>query len=114
MMLENIGFNVTSAKDGKEGYTKFLTSQPYQFDLIFMDIQMPVMNGYEATIAIRSSDHPQAQSIPIIAMTANVFKEDIVHAQSVGMSGHIGKPLEMKDIIEASSKAFREKGDESA
>ena len=111
MMLEKLGFSVTVAKDGREGYTKFLTSQPYQFDLIFMDIQMPVMNGYEAAEAIRSSNHPQAQSIPIIAMTANVFKEDVAKARSSGMNAHIGKPLEMKDIIRAASRSLKREED---
>ena len=111
MMLEKIGFIVDTALDGKEGYTRFISSQPYQYDLIFMDIQMPVMNGYEATTAIRSSNHPQSQSIPIIAMTANVFKEDIARARSAGMNGHIGKPLEMKDIIRAAARALKNEGD---
>ena len=65
-------------------------------DMILMDVQMPVMNGYEATEAIRRSSHEQAKTIPIIAMTANAFSDDIHHSLTVGMNAHISKPVEMK------------------
>ena len=64
--------------------------------MILMDVQMPVMNGYEATKAIRKSSHEQAKTIPIIAMTANAFSDDIHHSLTVGMNAHISKPVEMK------------------
>ena len=69
------------------------------FDLIFMDIQMPVMNGYEATKAIRRSSHELAKKIPIIAMTANVFAEDIQKVLSVGMNDHVAKPVDMNILV---------------
>ena len=68
----------------------------YYYDLIFMDIQMPVMNGYEATRAIRSLDKEYAKNIPIIAMTANVFQDDIMKAIESGMNEHVTKPVDMK------------------
>jgi len=107
MLLESIGFRVDSAVDGKEGYRKFLESEPGTYDIIFMDIQMPEMNGYDTTVAIRASSHEQAGSIPIIAMTANVFKEDVERAGEVGMNGHIAKPLEKKAIISAAYRTLK-------
>jgi signal transduction histidine kinase len=99
LLLESMGFKVDTAGNGKEGFQKFLASRPGTYDVIFMDIQMPEMNGYDATTAIRASNHEQAKSIPIIAMTANVFKEDVEHAREAGMNGHIGKPLNKDAII---------------
>ena len=81
--------------NGQEALNRFLRSQPGEFDMIFMDIQMPVMDGYEAARAIRSSSHPMAQTIPIIAMTANAFEEDVQAALAAGMSAHTAKPLDM-------------------
>lgn len=69
--------------------------------MILMDIQMPVMNGYEATKAIRNSKHPMAKTIPIIAMTANAFSEDIQQSFSAGMNAHVSKPVEMKVLGKA-------------
>ena len=69
---------------------------PGEYDMILMDVQMPVMNGYEATKAIRRSSHEQAKTIPIIAMTANAFSEDMQHSLSAGMNAHISKPVDMK------------------
>ncbi|MEG0722149.1 MAG: response regulator, partial [Lachnospiraceae bacterium] len=70
------------------------------FDAILMDIQMPVMNGYKATQAIRKCKHPQAKSIPIIAMTANAFAEDIQKSIAIGMNGHLAKPIEPKQLYD--------------
>ena len=72
-----------------------------------MDIQMPEMNGYEATVAIRASGHPQARSVPIIAMTANVYAEDVEKSRASGMNAHIGKPLVIKDLIYETNKALK-------
>ena len=73
---------------------------PETYDMIFMDLQMPEMDGYEATRTIRALDIPSAKTIPIIAMTANVFREDVERCLAVGMNGHIGKPLHIKNILE--------------
>ncbi|MEG2596747.1 MAG: response regulator, partial [Ruthenibacterium sp.] len=79
-MLEKHGAMVDTAENGEIAYKKFTKSKINQYNLIFMDIQMPVMNGYESAKAIRSSAHPQAKTIPIIAMTANAYAEDIKNA----------------------------------
>lgn len=73
----------------------FADSKPGRYDVILMDVQMPVMDGYEATRAIRSSRHPQAKAIPIIAMTANAFSEDVKDAMDAGMDEHVAKPIDM-------------------
>jgi CheY-like chemotaxis protein len=106
MLLSSIGFEVDTAEDGKIGFQKFLASAQGTYDIVFMDIQMPEMNGYDTAIAIRASGHPQAKSIPIIAMTANVFKSDVEHAKESGMNGHIGKPLDKGAIIKTVSEVF--------
>ncbi|MEG2251413.1 MAG: response regulator, partial [Clostridia bacterium] len=85
---------VTVMNNGRLGYKTFAKSAPGTFDAILMDIQMPVMNGYEATRAIRSCKHPQAKSVPIIAMTANAFAEDVQKSMCAGMNEHLAKPIE--------------------
>ena len=71
-----------------------------KYDLIFMDIHMPLMDGYEATREIRRSGHPAAESIPIIAMTANAFKEDVERCKACGMNDHISKPIDRESMLE--------------
>ncbi len=88
-ILENAGVSVAVASNGKEGAEIFMTSEEGRFDIIMMDIQMPVMNGYDAAKRIRTSTHPQAQTIPIIAMTANVFADDVKKCLDAGMDAHI-------------------------
>ncbi|MEG2440010.1 MAG: ATP-binding protein [Acetivibrio sp.] len=97
-ILEKQGLLVTIADNGKIGYETFLQSKPGDFDVILMDIQMPVMNGYEATQAIRKCNHSQAKKIPIIAMTANAFAEDVQKSIDAGMNGHLAKPIEPKQL----------------
>lgn len=97
-LFELSGALVETAEDGRGGAEAFEVSDPGHFDAIFMDIQMPVMNGYEATRRIRASGHPQARSIPIVAMSANVFAEDVRASLAAGMSAHTGKPIDMDDI----------------
>ena len=97
-LLENFEMEIIQAEDGKQALEKFAAS-PEKFDLIFMDIHMPGMDGYEATRRIRALDHPLAQTVPIIAMTANVFKEDIDRCLAAGMNEHIGKPLNFNEIL---------------
>lgn len=94
-VLKLSGAQVEQAADGKQVLEKFLQSEPGYYDLILMDIQMPVMDGYQAARAIRNSIHPQAERIPIIAMTANAFEEDVTAAIDAGMNAHIAKPIDM-------------------
>ncbi len=93
--LEMTGATVECAEDGAEGVDLFMASETGQYDVILMDVQMPVMDGYDATRAIRASAHPDANSIPILAMTANAFSEDVAAAVAAGMSGHIAKPIDV-------------------
>lgn len=99
-LFEKLGAIVDTAMNGSIGYDKFVSSKNGDFDIIFMDIQMPVMNGYEATKAIRESNHEQAATIPIVAMSADVFAEDITKARMAGMNAHFGKPLDMSNFFE--------------
>ncbi len=109
-LLERLGFVIETAVNGKEGASLFISSVPGYFDIIYMDVQMPVMDGYEATGVIRSSGHSQGETIPIIAMTANVFAEDIERARSAGMNGHVGKPLLVNELIETTNKVLNNGG----
>ena len=77
---------------------RFMASAVNEFDVIFMDVQMPVLDGYSATKLIRACDHPQAKSIPIVAMTANAFAEDAHKALAVGMDAHTAKPVDMNKL----------------
>jgi signal transduction histidine kinase len=97
-VLEPLGLEIVEANNGQEAFDKF-KSNPGDFDLIFMDIHMPGIDGYESTKLIRSFDHPRAKTIPIIAMTANVFKEDVERCREVGMNDHIGKPLDFGAVM---------------
>lgn len=98
-LLQHMGFEVDSVSNGKSGVEKFIASKSGTYDVIYMDLQMPEMNGYEATAFIRRSEHLDAATIPIIAMTANAFTEDIEKCRAAGMNGHIGKPLMVKAIL---------------
>jgi PAS domain S-box-containing protein len=96
-VLQPLGLEITGAEDGQTAYDLF-RANPGAYDIIFMDIHMPVVNGYESTRLIRAFDHPRAKTIPIIAMTANVFREDIEHCHAVGMNDHLGKPLDFNEL----------------
>ncbi|MDR1777806.1 MAG: transporter substrate-binding domain-containing protein [Desulfovibrio sp.] len=98
VLLNPTGIEVVCAENGVEAVRLFSAS-PASFDIIFMDVQMPIMDGYEATRKIRELDVPEAASVPIIAMTANVFREDIEHCLAVGMNDHIGKPLDFAEVL---------------
>ena len=100
LILEKTGAAVTIVENGLQCTELFTGSAKGSFDAILMDIQMPVMNGYEAAQAIRSSTHPQSVTIPIIAMTANAFAEDIKNALSAGMNAHIAKPIDPQKLYE--------------
>ena len=94
-----IGITVDWAENGRAALDKFLADGD-TYDLILMDVQMPVMDGYQATAAIRSSGHERAGTIPIIAMTADAFHEDIVKAETAGMNGHLAKPIDPELLYE--------------
>ena len=99
MLLEDAGVSADVAKNGKEAVDKFLASKEGDYDLILMDVMMPVMNGYEATMTIRNSVHPLATTIPIIAQTANAFQDDIKKVKEAGMNAHISKPIEEENLL---------------
>ena len=105
-VLEMSGFEVEEAHNGAEAVEKVTKSAPGYFDAVLMDIQMPVMNGYDAARAIRASDSPNA-SIPIIAMTANAFDEDKKAAYDAGMDGHVAKPIDVDKLMDALGKILR-------
>ena len=107
-LLEQQGMIVTRAADGKSALIQFCNTAPGTFDLILMDIMMPEMNGYETTKAIRNlSNRPDGKEIPIIAMTANAFAEDVQAALDAGMDDHVAKPMDMDILISAIEKCVR-------
>ena len=99
-ILQGAGFVVEVADDGEAAVERMEQSAPGQYDLILMDIQMPIMNGYEATEKIRALGDPRVAGIPIIAMTANAFDEDRRAALEAGMNGHIAKPIDIPKLME--------------
>ena len=108
-LLKIEGAECTICENGEEVLKAFEQSAPGDYDMILMDIQMPVMNGYEATKAIRRSSHELAKTIPIIAMTANAFSEDIQHSLAAGMNAHVSKPVEMK-VLEKTIRSIKSGG----
>jgi CheY-like chemotaxis protein len=98
-LFEPTQLEIDCAEHGAEAVHLF-SEEPDRYDMIFMDIQMPLMDGYEATRYIRSLDIPQAKTIPIIAMTANVFREDIEKCLEAGMNSHVGKPLNFEEVLD--------------
>jgi len=97
-LLEPTQISIDCAENGAEA-VRIFSLLPNRYDLIFMDVQMPEMDGYEATRRIRAMDIPKAQTIPIIAMTANVFREDIEKCEAAGMDSHLGKPLDFEELL---------------
>ena len=109
VQLEELGIHITRASDGKEALKIFASNQPGTFDIIFMDIMMPKMNGYEATKAIRAlQNRPDARTIPIIAMTANAFAEDVQASLDAGMNDHLSKPIVMEEVIKTIARNIRQ------
>ena len=108
-LLKIAGAECTICENGEEILKAFEQSAPGDYDMILMDVQMPVMNGYEATRAIRRSSHELAKTIPIIAMTANAFSEDIQHSLAAGMNAHVSKPVEMR-VLEKTIRSIKSCG----
>lgn len=100
-LLKMEGAQIVHAQDGQEAVDRFAASSPGEFDAILMDIQMPVLDGYAATRAIRNLNRPDAATIPILAMTANAFEDDVIAAREAGMNGHIAKPVDIGRVKEA-------------
>jgi CheY-like chemotaxis protein len=97
-LLEPTRLEIDCAENGAEALRMF-TEAPDKYDIVFMDIQMPEMDGYEVTRRIRALDTPKAKTVPIIAMTANVFREDIEKCLQAGMNSHVGKPLDFNEVL---------------
>ena len=108
-LLKIEGAECTICENGKRVLEAFEQSAPGDYAMILMDVQMPVMNGYEATKAIRRSSHELSKTIPIIAMTANAFSEDIQHSLAAGMNAHVSKPIEMK-VLEKTIRSIKSGG----
>ena len=106
-MLQNEGAVVTKAWNGQEAVELFKKSRSGEFDVILMDIMMPVMNGYEATKMIRALDREDAKEVPIIAMTANAFTEDRIKAKAAGMDEHVAKPVDVELLIKVIHKLMK-------
>ena len=107
-ILGEYGFMIDTANNGLEAVEKVASSKPGDYDLILMDIQMPVMNGHEATKRIRNLKDPALANIPILAMTANAFDEDRKAAIECGMNGFLSKPIEMNQVIQVLQEIFRQ------
>ena len=107
MILTEYGFKLDTAENGQIAVDKIKSAKAGEFDAILMDIQMPVMNGYDATRAIRKIPDPQLSNIPIIAMTANAFVEDIQAAKDAGMNSHIAKPIDISQMIETLTEVLK-------
>ena len=106
LILSEFGFTMDTAVNGKEAVDKIAASKPDEYKLILMDVQMPVMNGYEASKAIRALPDKKLASIPIIAMTANAFAEDVQNAKNAGMNDHVAKPLDVEQMIKTITKVL--------
>ncbi|WP_302417327.1 hybrid sensor histidine kinase/response regulator [Blautia marasmi] len=111
VLLQDKGAKVQHATNGQEALEVFLSSKPGEFDAILMDVQMPVMNGYEAAQRIRASSHPQAIRIPIIAVTANAFSDDISAALAAGMNAHVSKPMDIRQLCEVLDEVIEKAGE---
>ena len=98
---------MTKTWDGQEAVELFRNSEPGEFDVILMDIMMPIINGYEAAKRMRSLDREDAKKIPIIAMTANAFTEDRIRAKEAGMDEHVAKPIDVELLIKVIHKLVK-------
>ena len=105
-LLEMHGFTVETALDGQQALDQFTGHPPYYYDLILMDIRMPVLDGLEATKRLRTLGRPDSRGIPIIAMTANAFDEDTKKSIESGMNGHLAKPIDVDLLLETIRRCF--------
>ncbi len=112
-LLSEVGLVVESAENGKLCADLFAASEPGYYEAIFMDLRMPVMNGYEATVAIRSMDRPDAATVPIIAMSADAFSDDVSRCLACGMNAHTAKPIDMSLVCKILAKYFGKDQEES-
>ena len=108
LILNQAGFTVETAENGQLAVDMVSASEPGYYNAILMDIQMPVMDGYAATRAIRALHRRELAEIPIVAMTAKAFSEDIAAARAAGMNGHIAKPVNMHNVIETLAEVLPE------
>lgn len=108
-LLELEGASCEIKVNGQLAADCFIGSAPGSFDAVLMDVQMPVLNGYEATKKIRGSGHVEAKSIPIVAMTANAFAEDVQDAMNAGMDAHVAKPIDMDVLKETLNRLLKER-----
>lgn len=99
MILTHAGFSVQTAENGREAVNMVSASAPGEYNAILMDIQMPLMDGYEATRAIRALKKPELAKIPIVALTANTFPEDVEAAREAGMVAHLAKPVDVQQLL---------------
>ena len=109
-LMSMTGAAVETATNGREAVDAFASSDPHHFDLVLMDVQMPVMDGYEATKAIRAMERSDAKSVPIFAMTANAFAEDVRESLACGMDTHISKPLDIQNVYDKMNEFFTGEG----
>ena len=107
MILEDAGFSAEVAENGQIAVDMLEKSEPGYYQLVLMDVQMPVMNGYEATRKIRALKDPKLSKIPIFAMTANAFEEDKKEALACGMTGHLAKPIEIDVLFETLERVMK-------
>ena len=103
-ILRDAGAEVVTANDGRAAVDAFEASSPGTFDCILMDLMMPVMSGYEAAWVIRSLDRPDAKSVPIIALSANAFEEDVALAKDAGMDAHLAKPVDIRKMFQVMNR----------
>ncbi len=108
-ILHMSGVRIDMAEDGQQAVDRFRESEPFYYDMVLMDIQMPVMNGLDATRAIRAMDREDSQVVPIIAMTANAFVEDVKNSMDAGMNAHLPKPLDIEQVF-STMGMFLERG----
>ena len=107
MILTQMGFIVEKAENGQIALDKVAASEPGYYDAVLMDIQMPVMDGYTATRAIRSLENRKLAKVPILAMTANAFQEDVQASMDAGMQGHIAKPIDVSNLMDTLSSVLK-------
>ena len=108
-LLTERGAQLDEAENGQEAVESFANSEPNRYDAVLMDAMMPVMDGYEATRAIRALPRPDAQTTPIVALTANAYADDVKKALDAGMNAHVGKPFKVGDLANALVKVQKER-----